>query len=207
MKHILLLPIVLLLAACATQQPPEFPANQAVGLSDQQGGALEQAMKNKGALLYGQNYFYNLSTPTGWVLDNSAGVGQGLDAVFYEKGGNWATATTVMYPQVWQKEGKQLSAIVADDIAQYKAHFPTLAITDEPPIKTKNGQKAELKYFSGGARNQFEAIAYFDEPRVVVMVVFQAPTQEAFKKAYPAFVELVRSYIYLGDSPPAIQGS
>ena len=203
MKAIILLSTLMLAMSCASQQPLQVPADQAVGLSYEQGQALAQAMRSKGGLLYGPHYFYGLTSPTGWVLDNSAGVEQGLDAVFYQEGESWASATTIMYPQVWQKEGKQLSEIVAEDIERYRASFPSLQVSDAPAIEREKGQEAAVKHFAGGARNQFEAIAYLDEPQVVIMVVYQAPTREAFEKAYPSFAELVRSLVYLGESAPA----
>jgi hypothetical protein len=206
MKTVLLAIGMVFAIACASEKPPTFPADQAVGLTDEQGSAMVEAMKGKGGLLYGQNYFYNLNTPDGWVLDNSAGVSQGLDAVFYEKGGSWAESTTIMYPQVWQKEGKSLQAILDDDIAKYKESFPSLQVTDLPDIMTKKGQRAVVKHFEGGARNQYEAIAYFDEPKVIIMVVFQAVKKDQYEKWFPAFRGLVESYVYFGEKSPFGQG-
>lgn len=195
--------IVMLLASCASRQPLEFPEDQGIGLNDEQGKSLiESIEKGKWGILYGENYFFSLNAPEGWVLDNQSGVADGLDAVFYQEGGGWGTSTTVMYPQIWQKEGNEAAKIIEEDIANYKVHFPDVSVMEMPPIITKQGKKALIKHFTGGARNQFETIAYFDEPKVVVMVVLQTKDKDGFDKAYPAFKALVDSYNYLGEKAP-----
>jgi hypothetical protein len=201
-RNILFLGIILIFTACASQKVLEFPADQGVGLTEEQGKALGEAMKGHWGILYGENYFFSLNAPEGWVLDNNSAVDQGLDAVFYKEGGGWGTSTTVMYPQIWQKEGKETLKIIEEDIGHYKAQFPDVSVTEMPPVTIKQNKKALLKHFTGGARNQFEAIAYFDEPKVVVMVVLQAKNKEDFDKAYPAFNFLLNSYNYMGEKAP-----
>jgi hypothetical protein len=202
-KITLILFLLLLFPSCVTQKPPTFSGSQAVGLTGQQGEDLVTALKKPGyGLLYGKNYFFTLNAPTGWVIDNSAGKKIGLDAVFYLKGSSWENSKTVMYPQIWQKEGKNLDELVAEDIATYKSDFPNLIVTEMPEVTLKQNKKVTVKQFTGGARNGYEAIAYFDEPKVVIMIVLQADDKDNFEKAYPSFFDLVGSYSYLGESSP-----
>jgi hypothetical protein len=203
MKKITMILFLFLLPSCVTQKPPTFPGSQAVGLSGEQGEALVAALKKPGyGLLYGKNYFFALSAPQGWTIDNSAGKKIGLDAVFYLKGSSWENSQSVMYPQIWQKEGKKLDELIAEDIATYKSDFPNLIVTEMPEIILKQNKKVTVKHFMGGAKNGYEAIAYFDEPKVVIMVVLQANDKDSFEKAYKSFLDLLSSYSYLGESSP-----
>ena len=52
----------------------------------------EQSKNDKGAnsgIIYGENHAFTLTAPTGWVLDNTSGAKQGLQAVFYPEGSSW----------------------------------------------------------------------------------------------------------------------
>jgi len=48
--------------------------------------------KYRGGIVYGPKAAFNISAPEGWVLDNQAGVEQGLPCVLYPKGESWADA-------------------------------------------------------------------------------------------------------------------
>src|SRR5260370_9263319 len=51
----------------------------------------------RGGIVYGPKAAFNIAAPEGWVLDNQAGVEQGLPCVLYPKGSSWADAKTIMY--------------------------------------------------------------------------------------------------------------
>ncbi len=51
---------------------------------------------SSGGIVYGENFWFIVKAPDGWVLDNNSGINQGLHAVFYPRGSSWDTATTVM---------------------------------------------------------------------------------------------------------------
>ena len=74
-------------------------------------------------ILYGKNFVYSLNAPDGWVLDNSAGKSQGLQAVFYPKGESWDKATTVMYTNTASLEDeahKTISQLIKYDLDTFK---------------------------------------------------------------------------------------
>lgn len=56
-----------------------------------------------------------------------------------------------------------------------------------------------LRYFRGSRNKTFEAIAYFDEPKVVVMLVMSAKSKASFESAQPAFRTLLESYKFVGE--------
>jgi hypothetical protein len=151
------------------------------------------------AMLYGHKYFFGVKAPSGWVLDNSSGAAQGLDAVFYPQGSSWDAFDPVIYPQVWQKDGSTLASVIEEDIANYRQHSPSVEVEERPVVKTAIGATARLRYFRGSKNKSFEAIAYFDEPNVVVMIVMSAKSKASFESAQPAFRELLESYKFVGE--------
>lgn len=150
------------------------------------------------AMLYGQNYVFGLDAPGGWVLDNKNGSPQGLDAVFYPKGSSWAASDPIVYPQIWQKDGLTFADVLEGDVANYRRHSPALEVEDRPGVKTGVGATARLRYFRGSKDGPFEAVAYFDESKVVVMIVLSAKSKATFESAQPAFRELLESYKFIG---------
>ena len=53
-----------------------------------------------GGIVYGPKAAFKINAPEGWVLDNQAGVEQGLPCVLYPKGSTWADAETIIYAKI-----------------------------------------------------------------------------------------------------------
>jgi hypothetical protein len=51
-----------------------------------------------------------------------------------------------------------------------------------------------------GAYDRYEAVAYIDEPKVLVLFVISSKDKHVFKKDYSSFEQLVRSFKFLGSS-------
>ena len=157
-------------------------------------------------IIYGANHAFTLTAPKGWVLDNTSGKGQGLQAVFYPEGSSWKNGAAVMYANVYQKKNvkeESLEKVIAGDIDEYKKRSPELKITDAEPLLTAKDvrvkdKKAIIKYFTGDENGNHEAVAYVDEGKVVVMLVLTARSKKDFESSLSAFKELVGSYFFLG---------
>jgi hypothetical protein len=157
-------------------------------------------------IISGKNYSFVLTAPKGWALDNTSGRSQGLQAVFYPKGSSWKNGSAVMYANVYQKTdpGKEsLQTVIANDVAEYKKNSADLKVVDAESISTRTDarakdKKATIKYFAGDRNANIEAVAYVDEGKVVVMIVFSARSQNDFDSSLPAFKKLVGSYFFLG---------
>lgn len=181
MNKFLLLPILLLLCVPAFAQKPD----EGIG----------------SGIIYGTNHAYALSAPKGWVMDNQAGVSQGVFAVFYPSGSSWGKRSVVMYTNVLQKSPNQTFAeVIAAEQADSIKNLPGLKITDAPALPTRKDNPATVKYLSGGSEGTFEAIAYINEPKLVVLLVMTAQNKTDFDKSLPAFAELVKSYFFISDS-------
>src|SRR5271154_2921019 len=82
-------------------------------------------------LVYGKNHAFWVVAPKGWVLDNQAGVDQGLYAVFYPKGSSWKKSPVVMYANTTFKGVKgheTFQKVIEEDVAQYRDEYHTKKI-------------------------------------------------------------------------------
>lgn len=159
-------------------------------------------------VIFGNNYSFTLTAPKGWVLDNSSGRGQGLQAVFYPKGSSWKTGAAVMYANVYQETDpskESLQTVIANDVTEYKKNSVDLKVVDAESILTRTDprsrdKKATVKHFTDDRNANTEAVAYIDEGKVVVMIVLSARSQRDFDSSLAAFKDLIGSYFFLGES-------
>ena len=150
----------------------------------------------KTGILYGKDFAYQLTAPDGWVLDNKSGVKQGLHAVFYKEGFTWANAPVVMYANTASLKDKahnSLEALVKYDSKKFKSSYKDLKITKGDPIKLA-GKNVIVKKLAGKSYGNFEAIAYFQEGDLGIMVILSSRTQEGFESSLQGFQKLVQSY-------------
>jgi len=161
-------------------------------------------------IIYGDNHAFSLTAPEGWVLDNQAGVNQGLYAVFYAKGGSWEKAATVMYVNTASLEDeahKTIEQLIKFDIDNFKSNYPDIIVTDEKDIVIKNNVIAKVKYLSGTSYANFEAMAYIDAGKTGVMIILSSRTKEGFGDALSAFEKLVKSYSFITDNVVIEEGN
>lgn len=148
-------------------------------------------------IVYGPNHVFLISAPKGWILDNEAGVNQGLQAVFYPKDSSWKKGPVVMYANMAQKYKGQASVkeLLEYDIAKTKKADPMIVVSEAGNLPTK-GEPATVRRFiyPSGRR---EAVAYIDGPKVVTLLVLSTDTPDQFDKAWPDFRELVASYQFV----------
>ncbi|MCO6510895.1 MAG: TonB family protein [Aridibacter famidurans] len=161
----------------------------------------------RSGILYGKNHAYSVTAPTGWVLDNKAGVNQGVHAVFYPVGSSFARATAVMYTNVWMKDAEHpdLNSIIEADIRKFRERSENLKVSDAAAIAIDGGKKALVKHFWGDVHGNFEAIAYIDEPKLAVLFVLSSQTKKDFDTSLSAFEELVKSYSFLTEDVEIVE--
>ena len=149
-------------------------------------------------IVYGKDHAFAIAAPRGWILDSESGKSQGLHAVFYETGSDWASAMNVMYTNSARKcEGQRtVEELMAYDLAQFRKHSPTLEVTEPSSIPTRKGT-ALVRRFTGDQHGNYEAVAYIDEEQTIIMLVLSSRTKNGFDEAYPSFEELVKSYQFL----------
>lgn len=156
-------------------------------------------------LFYCDDLVFGLTAPEGWVLDDVSGSSLGLDAVFYPEKTSWKKTTMDMYVNVVDKKNggeETIEELILRDISRFKDESPDLIVEDAPePFLTRDGERVIVKYFKNSARWKYEAVAYIDEDKKVVLLVFGSDTAEEFKASLGSFEELVSSYIYMNMKP------
>lgn len=157
-----------------------------------------------GGLVYGKDHMFAISAPKGWVLDNVSGAAQGIHAVFYPEGSSWKNGAVVMYANAVsrdQSKNETVETIINGDLKAFLEHSPTVKVKDADPLPTRQeNHMAIVKYFTGDRNNNYEAVAYIGETKVVVMLVLTARTKEDFESSFPAFKKLVASYFFVSDA-------
>ncbi len=150
-------------------------------------------------IVYGKDHAFSLTAPDDWVLDNNAGRSMGLHAVFYREESSWKNATAVMYANTAHKsvEGNEtLKNLIKTDISRFKKNSPGIKIIDAGEVKA-DGKRAVVRKFTGDKWGNYEAVAYIDESKVIVMLVITSRSKKDFQDFYPSFIELIKSYKFL----------
>jgi hypothetical protein len=150
-----------------------------------------------GGIIYGPKAAFNISAPRGWVLDNTAGAGQGLPGVLYPKGSTWANARTVMYAKIAGTQYTDAEAFVATAIKEMeKVHgLPRQKIESG---KTSDGHAYFVNEYSPtDSYSQYERVAYVQLPHAVAYIVLSARDQGSYRKYAGALKEVLKSFTYL----------
>jgi len=184
---------VLLVAAPAAAVPaPSAPS-----------GAPARKGERPLTLFYGDTYCFGVVIPEGWVADDTSGMGAKIRVVFYPRGQNWSTATTVMYVNpIHQPAGavRSLAQTIDHDVAEFRKHAPQGSVTPAPAIRTRSGQLGQVRYFAADGDRPTEAVAYLEEKDLVNLIVLSSRQPDAFQHALGAFHDLVFQYRYVGGN-------
>ena len=151
----------------------------------------------RGGIVYGSKAAFKIDAPKGWVLDNSAGAGQGLPCVLYPKGSTWADAKTIMYAKIASTQYEDAEAFVATAIKEMeKTH-------GLPKQKIESGQTGDghsyfvNEYAPTEMYSQSERIAYVQLPNAVAYIVLSARDEASYRKNAGALKEVLKSFVYL----------
>jgi len=162
----------------------------------------------KTGIIYGSNFAYSLTAPEGWVLDNTSGVQNGLDAVFYKKGGSWAKSVAVMYTNTASLEDnahRSLDLLMKYDVNEFMKNYPDMHITNGKDIILRNNKIAKVKYLFGKTYKNYEAVAYIDAGKNCIMIVISSKNKDEYDKSLQAFESIVKSYLYITDKVQRIK--
>jgi hypothetical protein len=163
-----------------------------------QGGGNKGANGQPCGLVYGKSHAFWICPPKGWELDNTVLKDQGIFATFYPTGSSWEKARdngTFMYVNtVGKREGTaSVADLMKDDSERTTKASLKAGVRELEPIKTADGQ-ARVQQFEHSAFDRFEAVAYIDAPKTLVMIIITSKDEQSYRRDYPAFKELVQSY-------------
>ncbi len=169
---------------------------------------LSQEKGHNAGILYGENFAFGFTAPIGWVLDNQSGVSQGLDAVFYPVGHTWTGSQVIAYARARDITAKIKTAadVVRDTLQEFRHdNNPHCKAVKMAPIPIGKERAAQVYYYTGDKYGNYEAAAYIVEAKTINFFILSSKQKPLFNKSIPAFQSLVKSYLYLGDSPLAVQ--
>ena len=121
--------------------------------------------------VYGPKAGFQISAPEGWVVDNKAGVNQGMPCVLYPKGSSWSDAKTAMYANLAGPEWEGIDAFVEMAINEMRAQHgtPKRKIASG---KTKDGHDYFInEYPATKTYSQWERVGYIQLPLGVAFIV------------------------------------
>ena len=156
-----------------------------------------------GGIVYGPKAAFNIGAPEGWVLDNEAGVNQGLPCVLYPKGSSWADAKTIMYAKIAGTQFEDVNAFVAMAIKEMqKTHGkPNEKIASG---KTHDGHDYFINEYPATKNySQRERVAYVQLPHAVAYIVLSSRSEASYRKDAPALEGVLKTFNYL--EPKSVQ--
>lgn len=150
-----------------------------------------------GGIVYGPKAAFNIAAPEGWVLDNQAGVEQGLPCVLYPKGSSWADAKTIIYAKIASTQYESVNAFVADAIKNMEQARgkPKEKIATG---KTRDGHDYFInEYPATKSYSQWEQAAYVQLPHAVAYLILSSRDEASYRKDSSALQEVLKTFIYL----------
>jgi hypothetical protein len=168
------------------------------------GGGLAVWTQNPNCgMIYDANYALSFCAPEGWVLDNSVLSKSGIRAAFYPAKSTWEVARgsgTVMYINILDKgPDETLASMMEAEVKNAKENRKSVVVKEGDSIKA-GAETASVLLFAPAVSNRFEAIACFDLPKAVIIFVATSKNEEWLKGDYKAFLQLVKSYKFLGSN-------
>src|SRR5919198_1925450 len=168
-------------------------------------GAVAQD-KYPGGIVHGPKAGFNISAPEGWVVDNEAGVEQGMPCVLYPKGSSWADAKTAMYAKVASPEWEGVDAFVkwAIEGMKEKHGIPKQKIASG---KTKDGHDYFInEYPATKTYSQWVRVGYVQLPQGVAFIVLTSRDQASYQKDSGALEKVLKTLVYVEPKSEVASG-
>jgi hypothetical protein len=156
-------------------------------------------------VVYGPKAAFEVTAPEGWVLDNTAGLSNGLQCVLYLSRSSWQGSPVIMYAKIASPRFERLDDFLEFTRKEYAKDDPLPTLERMAPITINDSLSAVVMSCTGGVHDNHEQTAYVQVPGAVCYVVFSARDEAGFKMYAHALAETVRTfhyrpeYIGLGD--------
>lgn len=148
-------------------------------------------------MLFGDDHAFTLTAPEGWVLDNKSGVNQNLHMVFYPKGSSLKDSLVFAYGRSAPLDGdiRTIKDLVGSTLRQFKDDGSVnITARKEKTFPLRGGKAAEVYFFSGDRRGNYEAVGYILEKKTINFLVFSSRGEKAFADNIGKFYEILISY-------------
>lgn len=146
-------------------------------------------------IVYGPKGAFNIKAPEGWVIDNEAGLENGLPCVLFRKGETWETADPLMYTKIAGTDATDYEAFAKKAIAEMEKERGAFPVKRIASGKTADGQSYFVNEYSPTEEYpRCERVAYIQMPRAVAYVVFSAEKRATLEKHEQALTRLLESF-------------
>ena len=148
-------------------------------------------------MLFGKDHAFYFTAPSGWVLDNKSGVGQGVHMAFYPLGFTYQNSPVFAYGRSASLLGevKTIEDLVKSTIQDFRNNGSVnYNGRKEKTISLPGGKIAEIYFYSGDRWGNYEAAGYILEKKTINFLVFNSRYKKAFDDNIEKFYEILKSY-------------
>lgn len=157
-----------------------------------------RAQTTGGGIIYGKDHVYALAAPKGWIMDNKAGVFQGLHAVFYPVGSSWVGGKTIMYTNFISIDSTvALKDFIDADIKDFRRNGnEKITFKEDFSVKDVSFTVYYFEYTADNIR-AYEYIAYTRAKTGVMTLVLHTLSKKDLKKNHNKLKELAETYLWI----------
>jgi hypothetical protein len=148
-------------------------------------------------MLFGKDHAFYFTAPSGWVLDNKSGVGQGVHMAFYPAGSTYQNSPVFAYGRSASLTGeiKTVEDLVKSTIREFKNNGSVnYSGRKERTIELPGGKTAEIYFYRGDRWGNYEAAGYILERKTINFLVFNCRYKKAFDDNIEKFYEILKTY-------------
>lgn len=146
-------------------------------------------------IVYGPKGAFSIKAPDGWVIDNEAGLEQGLPCVLFPASQSWETADPLMYAKIAGTDVTDAEAFAKKAIAESTKQRGKFAVKRSATGKTAGGETYFVNdYAANDDYSRSERVAYIQMPKAVAYVVFSAEEKSTLEKHAKALTQVLESF-------------
>ena len=162
-------------------------------------------------------YSYTFGVPQGWEFSFEQAQKRGASLAFFPKGGSFNRSNSVIYVNEID-DGcaancmNLVSERIANTIGEVRDESPTVQVTTDSPVRTKDGGKALVRILKGtrdprdpktGKDN--EALAFIGHDETIILVVLTARDTKTWDRDYSAFEQVVAGHKFFNCNSPELR--
>ena len=155
-----------------------------------------QSSKYPSGIIYGPKAAFKIDAPKGWILDNKAGLSNGLPCVLYLKGSTWKDSPVIMYAKIASTEFENVDEFIKFAIKGFLKEDSNFVYQRHSIRAINKSNSAIVNNYIGGPYHSYERVAYIQVPQAVCYIVFSSSNKEDFAKYSDALLSTVDTFVY-----------
>jgi hypothetical protein len=138
-----------------------------------------------------------LEPTKGWHHERGPSFANGVN-VQVPNGFTFSNAETVIYAKALYKprtpETTSLEILIKGDKDEFLKHDSSIAITNVPPLKTKDGKALESYTFLPKAKGNWEQVSYGEEGDFYLIFTISSRSRAGFLASLPVYEQYIAQY-------------